>query len=134
MDTFFRCDITEPRLGSTDTPALEEILQAVGFLKPEPSPFPLVRIGGCRDGAYLLPDDLDGITACFSPGVFNRKDFEDELAHSHSIRSHMCDYSSDPSRFRTPLIEDMQTFDKKWLDTENTDKALTATASLICAR
>jgi hypothetical protein len=29
----------------------------------------LMRLGADHDGGYLIPNDLDGITACFSPGV-----------------------------------------------------------------
>ena len=36
----------------------------------------LVRIGPDTDGGYLLPDVLDGIEACFSPGVGTCSDFE----------------------------------------------------------
>ena len=36
----------------------------------------LVRIGPAEDGGYLLPDVLDGIEACFSPGVGTCSDFE----------------------------------------------------------
>ena len=36
----------------------------------------LVRIGPTDDGGYLLPDVLDGIEACFSPGVGTCSDFE----------------------------------------------------------
>lgn len=36
----------------------------------------LVRIGPDDDGGYLLPDLLDGIEACFSPGVGTCSDFE----------------------------------------------------------
>jgi hypothetical protein len=86
------------------------------LMKPKPCPFPLIRIGGDRDGGYLVPDDLDGIEACFSPGVNNYKYFEDELTQAYGIRCHMCDYSSDESQFRSPLIPEMQTFDRKWLD------------------
>jgi hypothetical protein len=68
---------------------------------------------------------MRGVVACFSPGVKNKKDFEDELATSYAIPSHMCDKSSDPELFRTPLIEGKQTFRKVWLDTENGDDALT---------
>jgi hypothetical protein len=76
----------------------------------------LRRIGGSGDGAYLVPNDLDGIDACFSPGVNNFKNFEDTLTNEYGIKSHMCDFSSDQEKFRTPLIEGMQTFKKKWLD------------------
>lgn len=31
--------------------------------------YPLVRIGTTGDGGYLLPDDLDNISACVSPGI-----------------------------------------------------------------
>lgn len=37
---------------------------------------PLIRMGSAYDGGYLIPDDMDGIEACFSPGVGNLIDFE----------------------------------------------------------
>ena len=40
----------------------------------------LIRVGPDSDGGYLLPDDLDGIEYCFSPGVADCSDFELELA------------------------------------------------------
>ena len=39
-------------------------------------PYKLIRLGGRGDGAYLLPDDLQDIQACFSPGVSDSKLFE----------------------------------------------------------
>lgn len=95
---------------------LEAWHDILAFLRPKPSPFPLLRIGGQGDGAYLLPDDLEGIAACFSPGVNNFKNFEDELLSRYDIASHMCDFSSDLALFRTPLVAGRQTFIKKWLD------------------
>lgn len=91
-------------------------MDSILVMKPKPSPYRLKRIGGRGDGAYLVPDDLDGIEACFSPGVDNFKNFEDELADIYKIKCHTCDYSSDVSQFKTPLREGMQTFKKKWLD------------------
>lgn len=88
--------------------------QSLETLRPKASPAPLIRVGGKKDGAYLLPDDLQDIKACFSPGVSNRKDFEDELLDHFGIFSHMCDYSSDPEKFETTL-KPGQTFKKKWL-------------------
>lgn len=87
------------------------------FLKPKASPFPLIRLGGDGDGAYLVPDCLASIDACFSPGVANRKDFEDELYHRYGMRSHMCDFTSDLDSLRTELLPS-QTFEKLWLDIE----------------
>lgn len=86
----------------------------IDVLRPKKSPVSLVRVGGTGDGAYLIPNDLVGIKACYSPGVNNRKDFEDELLMNYGIDCHMCDYSSDPRNFKTPL-KTGQTFKKKWL-------------------
>ena len=36
----------------------------------------LIRIGGSKDGGYLVPNDLSGIQACFSPGVSDLADFK----------------------------------------------------------
>ncbi|WPL15231.1 hypothetical protein Thiowin_00114 [Thiorhodovibrio winogradskyi] len=70
-----------------------------------------------------MPDDLLGIKAVFSPGVNNRKDFEDELLDAYSIASHMCDYSSHPEKFRTSLKLG-QTFKKKWLDINGSEDSI----------
>ena len=93
-------------------------------LIPKPCPVKLVRIGGANDGAYLVPEDLNGIDACMSPGVNNFKNFEDELAIKYGIKCHMCDYSSDPDMFATPLIDGMQTFEKKWLDIDDEENSI----------
>lgn len=52
----------------------------------------LVRIGCSGDGGYLVPNDLDGITACFSPGVDNRATFEETLI-ARDIPCHLADAS-----------------------------------------
>lgn len=91
-------------------------LESFKIIKPKPSPYPLIRIGGNADGSYLLPNDLEGITGCLSPGVNNFKDFEDELALKYAIPSDLIDASSDEEAFATALISGMQTFQKKWLD------------------
>ena len=93
-------------------------------LRPKPSPKPLVRIGGERDGGYLVPDDLDGISDCFSPGVSGIKFFEDELLKTYGIPSHMCDFSSDIANFKEPLTGG-QTFKKLWLDVDAADNSIT---------
>lgn len=40
----------------------------------------LIRLGPSRDGGYLVPDDLEGIDACFSPGVAETSGFEADCA------------------------------------------------------
>jgi len=41
----------------------------------------LVRIGNNRDGGYLIPDDFEGIEACFSLGVGYMSKFEKDCAN-----------------------------------------------------
>jgi hypothetical protein len=123
MSSFFGCKIT---IGDSvsRTKYESDLAAAFEIMKPKPSPYPLIRIGPDADGAYLIPDDLDGVAACFSPGVSNRKDFEDHLTRTFGIKCHMCDYSSDESRFKTPLIDGMQSFVKKWLDVDHAENSI----------
>lgn len=95
-------------------------MDPISLLRPQPCPHQQIRIGGNYDGAYLTPDDLEGNEACFSPGVYNRKDFEDELARRFSIRSHLCDFGSSPEWLQTPLLAGLQTFEAGWLDIKGT--------------
>ena len=62
-----------------------------------------------------MPDHLDGVVACFSPGVNRIKYFEDELTDPYGIPSHMCDFSCDVTT-PDPAEVGNQTFVKKWLD------------------
>ena len=69
-----------------------------------------IRIGGNNDGGYLVPDDLDGIKYCFSPGVGNVSKFEKELSE-RKIKSFLTDFSVDQKFDDNPLID----FEKKFL-------------------
>jgi hypothetical protein len=40
---------------------------------------PLIRLGADGDGGYLVPDDLEDVAACFSPGVDDRASFESAM-------------------------------------------------------
>jgi len=70
----------------------------------------LLRVGGEADGGYLLPDDFEGIAACFSPGVANSSSFEAAMAN-RGIPSFMADYSVEGPAEDNPLFR----FDKKFL-------------------
>lgn len=110
---FYRCDLGAEPVGKA---SLDAMLELFAHLRPVPTPHPLIRIGDDLDGSYLIPDDLEGITACFSPGVNNFKNFEDAMVERYGMRCHMCDFTSDADKLKTPLIDGMQTFEKKWLD------------------
>lgn len=85
-----------------------ELLHAISPVETE---HPLIRIGGASDGGYLIPDDLDGIAACFSPGVSDQSSFEEDLL-ARGIRCFQVDASVERSPVEAhPLVE----FERKFL-------------------
>jgi len=61
----------------TENSRVESLIQTLRPLAFEPG---LIRLGPNHDGGYLVPDDLDGIAACFSPGVEQTSGFEMDCA------------------------------------------------------
>ena len=59
----------------------EKIKSLLSKLRPVTSGKEFIRLGPNGDGGYLIPDDLSGIYACFSPGVGNKTGFEIECAN-----------------------------------------------------
>ncbi len=118
--TFFGIDVSE----TAEPSQCDDLLRLLEAMRPKPSPAPLVRIGPDGDGGYLVPDDLKNVAACFSPGVADCKDFEDQLALEHGIASHLCDRSSDLDKLRTPLVQGLQTFERLWLDVSGTEESV----------
>jgi len=66
----------------TRTTRKKDLLEIISKLHPIICDKQLIRVGTrYGDGGYLLPDDLDGIEACFSPGVGPEALFEHECAN-----------------------------------------------------
>lgn len=86
------------------------VLAFMQSLSPIETEHQLVRIGGVADGGYLVPDDLIGINAVFSPGVADTADFESAFA-SRGVRCFLADYSVDAPPISSPLFH----FEKKFL-------------------
>jgi len=97
-----------------------EIKQLLANLAPYETDKKLIRIGGDADGGYLIPDDLEGIDYCFSPGVAKTARFEGHLA-SQGIRSFLADYSVDGP----PIESDMFHFEKRHLSAANDEMFMT---------
>lgn len=73
---------------TTEESKLKELLKAIRPVKAQ-----LIRLGdGPDDAGYLIPDDLEGIKNCFSPGVSTESYFEDALSRM-GIKSYMADHS-----------------------------------------
>jgi hypothetical protein len=79
-------------------------------IKPVSTNHELIRVGGESDGGYLIPDDLEGIGTCFSPGVSSIADFELGMA-SRGIHCFLADYSVERPPVENPLFH----FEKKFL-------------------
>lgn len=97
-------------------PSADDVRRVACLLQPVRSPRPLVRIGADTDGGYLMPDDFDGVEACFSPGVAESAHFELALANK-GIKSFMADYSIS----EVPIEHHLFNFEKLFLGT-STDR------------
>jgi Methyltransferase FkbM domain len=89
-------------------------------LHPVTTDHPLMRIGGVGDGGYLIPDALDGISGCFSPGVDDRAAFEMGLI-SRGIPCFLADGSVEGP----PIRGDMVHFTRKFLGIVNDETTVT---------
>jgi hypothetical protein len=79
----------------------------------------LIRIGGPNDGGYLLPDDIGGIVACFSPGVGSTSTFEQDVI-TRQIPCFMADASVE-----APLEHELINFEKKFVGVTCSDTVTT---------
>ena len=73
--------------------------QVINTLKVYDLGHPLIRLGSTNDGGYLVPDILNEIDYCFSPGVGSNIEFETDLLKHNIIAclawksSHMHSYN-----------------------------------------
>ena len=80
----------------------------------------LIRLGPNGDGGYLVPDDLDGIEACFSPGVGDLVGFERDCL-ARGMRVFMADGSVD-----SPVVDDpAYSFLRKYIGALNSPDRVT---------
>ncbi len=61
----------------TDSSRIRSLIKRLSPVTPGVA---LIRLGPASDGGYLVPDDLAGIEACFSPGVSLVSGFERDCA------------------------------------------------------
>jgi|GEM_PF-240057 len=97
-----------------------DVRSLIRSLHPRRSPRELIRLGARDDGGYLVPDDLAGIGACFSPGVHHVSAFETDCAN-RGMPVFMADQSVDGPAVDHPGF----TFTKKFVGASASDTTLT---------
>ena len=99
------------------------VQRLIGRLHPVAGGHELIRLGPEADGGYVLPDDLAGIDACFSPGVSSISGFEMECAE-RGMKVFLADKSVDGPACRHELF----TFTKKFVGATTDDDFMTLDA------
>lgn len=87
-------DVVKIGLFPTKTTKKTLLVDLINSLHPKSTDIELIRLGPQGDGGYLIPNDLAGIEACFSPGVSDSSDFELACAKL-GMQVFMADYSVD---------------------------------------
>lgn len=100
---------------ASDRNRLVELLDRLHPVIPEQG---LRRIGPAGDGGYLLPDDLDGIAACFSPGVGALSGFEIDCVEL-GMRAHLADASVASPQFADERLDFIPKFIRALPDPES---------------
>jgi len=97
-----------------------KILDFLSTVKPLKVNYELIRLGDDIDGGYLVPDDLEGIEFCFSPGVSDVATFEEDLT-KRGVKCFLADYSVDAPPIKNKLFD----FEKKYIGTWDSDVFMT---------
>ena len=114
------CGIVGPGFNVMWETERSQVLKLIEKLRPRDCGKKLIRIGAKGDGGYLVPDDLDGIEYCFSPGVNTISEFENQLA-DRNIKSFLADFSVESP----PIMRPEFTFDKKFLGATDNERFFT---------
>lgn len=98
----------------------EDVKALIYSLRPRLADQELIRLGPSGDGGYLVPDDLEDIEACLSPGVALVSGFERDCA-ALGMKIFMADKSVDgPAE-----LHDSFQFTKKFIGATSSDDVMT---------
>jgi hypothetical protein len=100
----------------------EEIQTLISKLHPKKINIPLIRMGAKQDGGYIVPDDISGISGCFSPGVNQTSDFE-LSCYSRGLNIFLADKTVE--RPNLQLAETEYDFLKKHIGCINDEETIT---------
>lgn len=97
------------------------VLDTISSLRPIVPGHDLIRVGAPGDGGYLLPEDFDGVVACFSPGVDAVSEFEKDCVR-RGIKVHMLDASVEGPA--GDFEDGTFSFEKLFLGTSNSESTI----------
>ena len=99
----------------------ENLLDFFKNLRPIRNGYELVRVGSNSDSGYLVPNDFEGISHCFSAGCDKKWTFELDLEKRFGIYSHIIDSEDKKPNDLTPK----HTYTPKWLGAKSAKSTLT---------
>ena len=108
LKNLFKKILLKNRILISRTTKASKIAQFLSSVSPITTEHSLIRVGGNNDGGYLIPNDIENIDACFSPGVSNVANFENDLTKL-GIPCFLADFSVENPPFQNPLFD----FEKK---------------------
>lgn len=100
-----------------------QIATTLSRFRPIETGHALVRCGPGQDGGYLLPDDLVGLTALYSPGVSDTTGFDLEMAE-RGLLCFLADGSVEEPSYLHPNMQ----FEKKMIGPAMADGVMTLDA------
>lgn len=100
----------------------ERVKALIEKLFPVETDKKLIRVGPDRDGGYLIPDDLDGIEACFSPGVDVMSEFE-KACFDRGMKLFLADKSVEKPNL--DLAPESYSFIKKYIGSTDNEGTIT---------
>lgn len=98
----------------------DQIISLIHALRPQAVGLTLKRIGPRGDGGYLVPDDLEGISACYSPGVADISGFEKDCARL-GLDVYLADHSVDGPAQSDPRFQ----FTKRFVGARTNEEFMT---------
>ena len=103
----------------------QKVKLLIESLHPIKTQFDLIRLGSTGDGGYLIPDDINEIKACFSPGVHLISSFELDCLNI-GMKVFMADKSVEKPNLEMPTTE--YNFIQKFIGCTNNSEFITMDA------
>jgi hypothetical protein len=99
----------------------DQVVRLLKMLTPQNVGHELIRVGNTNDGGYLLPNDLNGIVRCISPGCDQNISFETDLLEQFSISSIIVDKKA----AKPKNLDNAHTYIEKWIGVSESEEQVT---------